>query len=101
MNPLSIETREVKSFLTNAQPTFWPDIPAGCPERYQKMIMQTRARQFNKLTNTNTFAVPTGDEGSKGLEELRSQAKWEERAYLSLYNLQTELILDGDMVRKK
>jgi cob(I)alamin adenosyltransferase len=97
----NIETREVKEFLSGKQKTFWPEIPQGCPERYQKMIVATRARRFNKLTNTNTFYIPDGNEGAAGLEEARAEAKWMERAYLSLYSIQTELILDGDMVRKK
>jgi cob(I)alamin adenosyltransferase len=64
------------------------------------MIIATRARQFNKLTNTTTFRIPDGNEGAIGLEEARAEAKWIERAYLSLYNIHTELILDGDMVKK-
>jgi len=97
---LNIETREVKAFLSSAQPTFWPDIPQGCPERYQKMIVATRARRFNVLTSTNTFEIPDGNEGGAGLEELRKAARWEERAWLSMLNAQTEMILDGDAVKK-
>ena len=96
----NIETREVKEFLSGKQETFWPEIPQGCPERYQKMIVATRARRFNKLTNTNTFYIPDGNEGAAGLEEARAAAKWEERAWLSMLNAQTEMILDGSAVKK-
>jgi hypothetical protein len=97
---LNIETREVKAFLANAQPTFWPDIPAGCPEKFANMIVATRAKRFNVLTNTNTFYIPDGNEGAAGLEDARAAAKWEEQAWLSMLNAQTEMILDGSAVKK-
>jgi hypothetical protein len=97
---LPIERRDVRAFLSGAQPTFWPEIPAGCPEHAQKLIIATRARQFNKLTNTNTFAIPDGNEGAVGLEEARKATRWEDLAWNRLLAAQNEMIMDGSAVKK-